>query len=59
MAMAEKSEGGKPSDFFVGVVDLFAVFLPGAALALFLERTLSKNKLLEELLKNLPEGAAR
>jgi hypothetical protein len=59
MAEAEKSEGGKPRDFFVGVVDLFAVFLPGAALALFLQRTLSENELLKQLLNGLPEGAAK
>jgi hypothetical protein len=57
--MAEKSEGGKPSDFFVGVVDLFAVLLPGAALTLFLERALSQSKLLTELLNDLPGGVAR
>ncbi len=31
--MAEESSGGKPGDFFVGLVDLFAILLPGGLLA--------------------------
>lgn len=57
--MAERSEGGKPSDFFVGVVDLFAVLLPGATFAFFLKRAPSLCDLLTPLIDDLPEGAAR
>lgn len=31
--MAEESSGGKPGDFFVGLVDFFAILLPGGLLA--------------------------
>ncbi len=34
--MAEGSSGGKPADFFVGLVDFFAILLPGAMLAFVL-----------------------
>src|SRR5262252_8778470 len=34
--MAEGSGGGKPADFFVGLVDFFAILLPAAMLAFVL-----------------------
>jgi len=34
--MAEGSAGGKPADFFVGLVDFFAILLPGAMLVFVL-----------------------
>src|SRR5678815_4362440 len=34
--MAEGSSGGKPADFFVGLVDFFAILLPGAMLGFVL-----------------------
>jgi len=43
--MAEHSEGGpKPTDFFVGVIDLFAILLPGAILAFVTQKTLEFSK---------------
>ena len=39
--MAEHSEGGpKPTDFFVGVIDFFAILLPGAILAFVTHKAL-------------------
>jgi hypothetical protein len=35
--MAEGA-GGKPADFFVGLVDFFAILLPGAMLAFVLDK---------------------
>ena len=56
--MAEKSEGGKPSDFFIGVVDLFAILLPGALLVFFLKHQLSCAQYCA-LFGDLQEGIAR
>jgi hypothetical protein len=53
--MAESSEGGyKPADFFVGVVDLFAIVLPGALLT-FLIHSLGYTSLLDKHLPEKPE----
>jgi hypothetical protein len=54
--MAEKQEGGKPNEFFVGVVDLFAILMPGALLALIVQ---SYTAAADADLTSLPnEGAA-
>jgi hypothetical protein len=56
--MAEKSEGGKPTDFFVGVVDLFAILLPGALLTFFLIQADHSDKICRWV-ADLPEGVPR
>jgi hypothetical protein len=40
--MAEGGSGAKPSDFFVGLVDFFAILLPGAMLAFVLVMCLER-----------------
>jgi len=56
--MAEKQEGGKPSDFFVGVIDLFAILLPGALLTILVKGIL-KGAGLNDLINQMPkEGVA-
>ena len=52
--MAEASEGGpKPSDFFVGVVDLFAILLPGAVLTFLMREFLEHSA--PALVEHLPK----
>jgi YD repeat-containing protein len=54
--MAEESSGGKPADFFVGLVDFFAILLPGAILTFWLYRCLEWDGALRCMLPPPPEG---
>lgn len=57
--MAEKPEGGKPSDFFLGVVDLFAILLPGALLTILVRAFLTNGGRFDDLICHMPkEGVA-
>jgi hypothetical protein len=40
--MAEGAPGGKPADFFIGLVDFFAILLPGAMFAFVLYKCVER-----------------
>jgi hypothetical protein len=55
--MSEKSDGGKPSEFFVGVVDLFSIILPGGVLTFALQRSLSDQETFKNVCGDLHDAA--
>jgi hypothetical protein len=55
--MPEEHSSGKPADFFVGLVDFFAILLPGAILTFWLYKCLEhRGGSLLGFLPDLPEG---
>jgi len=54
--MAEENSGGKPADFFVGLVDFFAILLPGAILTFWLYKCIEWHESLKEFLPSPPEN---